>query len=204
MATPIDKSDMITNVFEKVTTVIHELDESISFKPAKSEAIEKLHTKYKFPNNYKFFLTMFDPKNFIVDPAPFQSLEIYSSKELEQGQIGYSFNSQTNEKIADWDENWLVIANDAGDPFILDLSQIENDDCPVYTASHGEGKWKFRLVASSFVQFMLILMCWMHVHKFFFDEDEGELSKAGKDEFKKYLQEYDPSIANSDEWIYEE
>ena len=44
--------------------------------------------------------------------------------------------------------------SDFGEPFVLDLSAVQNGDAPVLTAKHGQGTWKFRKVASTFLEFL--------------------------------------------------
>lgn len=39
-------------------------------------------------------------------------------------------------------------------PFVLDLAATENGDAPVLTARHGQGSWKVRKAAESFLEFL--------------------------------------------------
>ena len=51
-------------------------------------------------------------------------------------QAGYRWNSQTNQRIATWDDDWLVVADEGGDPFILSRRTER-----ILLASHGTGEW---------------------------------------------------------------
>jgi hypothetical protein len=51
----------------------------------------------------------------------------------------------------------VVIANDGGNPFVLDLSQSDGDEAPVLTAKHGSRTWDFVQVADSFEKFLQIV-----------------------------------------------
>jgi hypothetical protein len=51
-------------------------------------------------------------------------------------QAGYRWNGITGEAIEDWDDEWLVIADEGGDPFIFDRASSK-----VLFARHGEGAW---------------------------------------------------------------
>lgn len=51
-------------------------------------------------------------------------------------QAGYRWNGLTNEIIEDWNDDWLVVAEEGGDPFICSRSTGV-----VLHAYHGEGVW---------------------------------------------------------------
>lgn len=52
-------------------------------------------------------------------------------------QAGYRWNGLNGERIADWDDDWLVIADEGGDPFIVSRSSGV-----VLHARHGTGIWR--------------------------------------------------------------
>jgi hypothetical protein len=51
-------------------------------------------------------------------------------------QAGYRYNAETNERDAEWKDNWLVVASEGGDPYIFDTNTgiILHD-------VHGQGVW---------------------------------------------------------------
>jgi hypothetical protein len=51
-------------------------------------------------------------------------------------QAGYRWNGLTGEPINDWDDDWLVVADQGGDAFIFDCQSSR-----VLFAHHGEGAW---------------------------------------------------------------
>lgn len=58
---------------------------------------------------------------------------------LWQYQAGYRWNGLSGEPIEDWNDEWLVVADEGADPFIfVRTSGI------VLHAYHGEGKWDAR------------------------------------------------------------
>jgi hypothetical protein len=90
----------------------------------------------------------------------YAELKLYSPAEMDEVQIGYA-RSVEGESLADgqpgsWKPEWIVIGNDEllGDPLILDTT---NADYPVMTASHGEGSWDARVIASSLDAFAFAL-----------------------------------------------
>ena len=52
-------------------------------------------------------------------------------------QAGYRWNGLSGEPIADWADDWLVIADQGGDAFIFDRASSK-----VLFAYHGEGVWE--------------------------------------------------------------
>ncbi|EOP90918.1 hypothetical protein [Bacillus cereus] len=64
------------------------------------------------------------------------TIELFNSEEIEEGQLGYSFD----------EEGWIVIGIDSylGDPIFVDSN---DENCPVYTAMHGEGEWELECIA---------------------------------------------------------
>ncbi|MGQ0455255.1 hypothetical protein ACT4UM_28970 [Bacillus sp. SS-TM] len=58
------------------------------------------------------------------------TIELFNSEEIEEGQLGYSFDEE-----GDWKEGWIVIGIDSylGDPIFVDSN---DENCPVYTAIH--------------------------------------------------------------------
>ncbi len=51
-------------------------------------------------------------------------------------QEGYRWNGLTGERVADWNDDWLVVADQGGDPFILSRTSGK-----VLFAEHGGGAW---------------------------------------------------------------
>jgi hypothetical protein len=59
--------------------------------------------------------------------------------ELWEFQAGYRWDGLSAEPIEDWNDDWLVLADEGGDPFIFDRSSGA-----LLHACHGEGKWDAR------------------------------------------------------------
>jgi len=60
-----------------------------------------------------------------------------SLKSLKKYQNGYSFNQITNNRIEDWNMDWIVLADQGGDPFIFSKKNKN-----ILYAIHGNGSWK--------------------------------------------------------------
>jgi hypothetical protein len=83
------------------------------------------------------------------------SIEVYGFESLSRRADGYNINSVTAQTIDGWENDWLLIADEGADPFIVELSRRENAS-PVLQAMHGAGDWEFAPVADSIAQFVLM------------------------------------------------
>jgi hypothetical protein len=117
--------------------------------------ILKIENKWKLPENYLLFLKNFSPLNVYINSKKyFQGLKLYGASELLKRQEGYSFNPVTNQTIDEWPQNFVVIADAGADPYCIDISNIKDNDVPIYTSMHGTGEWEFELYADSFLDFI--------------------------------------------------
>ncbi|WP_286266772.1 SMI1/KNR4 family protein [Thalassotalea atypica] len=97
-------------------------------------------------------------KNIFFGPQGFELL--INEDEVARGQIGYGLDAQgqslSGESEGDWQYSWLVIAKDTelGDVYFIDLN---DDDCPVFTAFKGEDTWEIEQVATSLAEFIACL-----------------------------------------------
>ncbi|WP_286900173.1 SUKH-4 family immunity protein [Achromobacter sp. UBA2119] len=57
-------------------------------------------------------------------------------------QAGYRWDASNGERVAEWQDNWLVIADQNADPFILDTQTGK-----ILYAMHGTGAWDAAVVA---------------------------------------------------------
>jgi hypothetical protein len=90
----------------------------------------------------------------------FSTIRVYRPSELWKQQVGYSVGPAgeklTGENDGDWLPAWTVIGHEGacGDPIFIDASA---DGFPVYTATHGEGRWDEVQIAVSLAGFGLAL-----------------------------------------------
>ena len=67
-------------------------------------------------------------------------------------QAGYRWDASNGERVAEWQDNWLVIADQNADPFILDTGTGE-----ILYAMHGTGTWDADVVAPDLPTFAAAL-----------------------------------------------
>lgn len=114
--------------------------------------------KWTLPETYALFLKNFSPLHVVIDGSGFeQGLHLYGAQELVERQLGYAVDAVTNKPLPGWPPQLLVIADDGGDPYCIDLSMISNGDAPVLYSRHGMGRWEFETFTDSFMELLKIL-----------------------------------------------
>lgn len=94
-------------------------------------------------------------------------------------QAGYRWEGDAGARIADWPEQWLVIADQNADPFILDL-----DSGQVLFAFHGAGTWEATVLTEDLPTFVAVLAAVGTVYLEADDDledDDGELRPVHRD-----------------------
>lgn len=94
-------------------------------------------------------------------------------------QAGYRWEGDAGARIADWPEQWLVIADQNADPFILDL-----DSGQVLFAFHGAGTWEATVLTEDLPTFFAVLAAVGTVYLEADDDledDDGELRPVHRD-----------------------
>jgi hypothetical protein len=120
-----------------------------------TDKIDAIEHQFVLPGNYSEFLRRFSPLNVVVESRRFvNGLRLYGADDLVSGQRGYSIDALTNLPIPGWPTSMVVVGDDGGDPYTLDLSHTSESDAPICSARHGAGSWTFRVVAPSFVGFV--------------------------------------------------
>lgn len=123
---------------------------------AEEADLSSIQNKWALPEMYFLFLKNYSPLYvFIVEKKFTEGLSLYGASNLIKNQEGYSINSLTKQVITDWPQNMVVIGDAGADPFCIDVNA--GNDAPVYTSTHGTGKWVFELYANSFLEFIRIL-----------------------------------------------
>lgn len=117
--------------------------------------ISEIEKKWTLPDKYLLFLKNYSPLQVYIDSKKFvNELSLYGASDLIKGQNGYSYDAETQKALNDWPTNFVVIGDDGGDPFCIDISAINDGDAPIYSSMHGQGVWEFELVADTFIKFL--------------------------------------------------
>lgn len=125
------------------------------------------------PSELETYLTHYapDPGYYFANVG--NSTNLYAPQNIQKLALGYNFNPVTNQNIAGWNDDWILIGDEGADPIIIDLSETtENGLCPVFKAYHGSGEWVFSAIADSLSQFILLQSA-MHHALVGFDIDDS-------------------------------
>ena len=90
-------------------------------------------------------------------PALSQDSELSRADALTDGLLGYRVHAISGQRLPDWDEAWLVVGGDSGDPLI---AHTDRPDTPVSIAVHGAGKWQPLTIADSLGAFYALVATW--------------------------------------------
>ena len=119
---------------------------------ASSDKMAQIMQQWTLPKDYLLFLTRYSPiRVCIIKKAFSQGLWLYGADDLMAFQAGYAYNGITKEVVMDWPKQFVVIADDGGDPYCIDIDDPKGS---VYTSMHGMGAWDFEKYADSFIDFL--------------------------------------------------
>ncbi len=123
--------------------------------PASPADLDSVQCSWPLPTVYLEFLRKFSPLRVTIENRRYyQGLSLYGASELISGQQGYSLDPLTGANLPEWPSDFVVIADHALDPLVLDLTRKLSIDAPILTAMHGTGEWIFRKEAPSFLVFL--------------------------------------------------
>jgi hypothetical protein len=120
--------------------------------PASEAELASVQARWSLPSNYVEFLSKFSPLRVMIESRRYyQGLRLYGAADLISGQHGYSYNPITKTSLPEWPTDYVVIADHAADPLVLNLSGNPTTDARILTAMHGTGTWDFSKEAPSFL-----------------------------------------------------
>lgn len=101
-----------------------------------SEGLDDWSGKIELPNEIANFYRDIGPSNITIEgcgnPYFLPRLDI-----LWDYQCGYRWDGNTGERLDDWLDQWLVVADEGADPFIFD-----QETGRILYAMHGMGVWE--------------------------------------------------------------
>jgi hypothetical protein len=122
--------------------------------PASEAEMAAIEARWKLPKVYAEFLRKFSPlDNWFWPRRHGLAFQLFGAADLIEGQAGYAFHGITREPLPNWPVNLLVIGNEEGDPYALDLGAVREGDAPVLSAMPSD-EWDFRRRARTFVEFL--------------------------------------------------
>ncbi|MEU9619030.1 SMI1/KNR4 family protein [Streptomyces sp. NPDC048155] len=110
-------------------------------------------------------------------PAPLGGIILTPARGLVPYQSGYRWHGNDGHRMVGWPDEWVVIADHSGDPFVADTAA---PGTRVGIAMHGTGSWRPFWVAPTVADFVLLLACFTQAYVVEYlnrpddAEDEGE------------------------------
>jgi hypothetical protein len=119
--------------YENTKDILRSILPEDSFRP---QSIADWTGDYPLPNSVSEYFREFGPEDIYI-PAYGNNIELPSLSKLWEHQLGYRIHGLTKKRIPEWEEDWLVVGNQGGDPFIFSRSSET-----ILHAFHGEGAWE--------------------------------------------------------------
>ena len=120
---------------------------SESFHP---QASSQWQGEFPLPDPVAEYFTKFGPVDVWI-PGYGNPFFLPSLAQLWCFQAGYRYHPDTRERFSDWDDEWLVVANEGGDPFIFSRASHA-----VLHAYHGAGRWDPIMLFGNLIQMATI------------------------------------------------
>ena len=89
-------------------------------------------------------------------------LTLWAPQELIELQVGYRWHGFSGKRMHEWDERYVVFAEDGGDPLAL---RTDEQDGPVWLSHRGEGRHTFFEAAPSLAVFYEALAIWLEARE---------------------------------------
>jgi len=84
-------------------------------------------------------------------------LTLWAPQELIELQVGYRWHGFSGRRMREWDERYVVFAEDGGDPVAL---RVDEQDGPVWLSRRGEGRHEFFQAAPDLASFYAAVALW--------------------------------------------
>jgi hypothetical protein len=102
----------------------------------RAQSLGEWQGDFSLPEEVAEYFAEFGPVNITIEGYG-NPYFLPSLSRLWAHQTGYRIDGITHERILDWDDDWLVIADEGADPFIFSRSRAV-----ILHAYHGEGVWE--------------------------------------------------------------
>lgn len=86
------------------------------------------------------------------------ALTLWAPQELLELQVGYRWHGFNGKRMREWDERYVVFAEDGGDPVAL---RLDEQDGPVWLSHRGEGRHTFFEAAPDLASFYEATALWV-------------------------------------------
>jgi hypothetical protein len=141
-----------------------ELPLRVGVDGAVSRALEK-HKSVSLPPELKAYIDTLCPQQRFTFEGVGSPINILTTADLSWSMPGYNIDPETLAPIAGWKDSWFLIANEGGEPIIVDISET-NSTSTVYSAIQGGEGWEFSPIADSIGLFLFCAAAIEHAMDF--------------------------------------
>jgi hypothetical protein len=179
---------------------------SAVFGAADPTLVDDLRKRLRIPSRFRAFLLEANPER-VETINPVERVKLFSAAEVLEEQKGFALDENLQERTEpnqNWRKSWIVIGRSTllGDPYFLDVNKADAEgDCAVYTAMSGKDRWEPRLCASTFAQFLRILVTGMEIAVGYGDaimDDDDEA--AFREALGARIKSIDPAALRAGHW----
>ena len=135
----------------------------------------------------------------------YNEINFVDTDNLDEAQIGYSVDTNSNSLISDndgdWKKEWIVIASDQlGDPIIVDTNTSE---LTILSASNGEGDWETFTIADTLDTFKNIISLLRDISKDRTNPKEIEKNPISENDKQNILTKIESKNPDTEIWFWE-
>lgn len=113
------------------------------------------------PSLCRAFACLAPRRNLSVDLG-LHNLTLWAPQEIIELQVGYRWHGFSGKRMREWDERFVVFAEDGGDPLAL---RTDEDDGPVWLSHRGEGRHTFFEAAPDLASFYEAVAAWLETRE---------------------------------------
>ncbi|MFL0088078.1 SMI1/KNR4 family protein [Tenacibaculum maritimum] len=133
--------------FLNIDLLSEEKDQYFEVERIKEEFSQEL------PEELRVYIQYVAPLNDFYFDTVGNPMRLYSIQNLKKMQDGYNYNTVQQKPIEGWPENYFIIADEGGDPVVIDL---ESGTTKMKQLIHGSESWAYgTTIAGSIEQFLL-------------------------------------------------
>ncbi|MDV9194219.1 SMI1/KNR4 family protein [Streptomyces sp. Wh19] len=139
-----------------LSEALHRADVNARFGRCPAADLQTVARNLPLPAELLSLYGTYGPLGTVDVPAPLGSMTLTPARDLVSYQSGYRRHSNQGHRLNEWPDEWVVIADHSGDPFIADTAV---PGTRVGIAVHGTGSWRPFWVAPTPADFVMLLAC---------------------------------------------
>ncbi|MFF1648611.1 hypothetical protein [Streptomyces sp. NPDC058240] len=153
--------EVMGSTMATLTQVLHRADVSARFGRCPAADLQTVARDLPLSAELGSLYGTSGPLDTVNIPAPLGEITLTPGRDLVSYQSGYRWHGNDRHRLNEWPDEWVVIADHSGDPFIADTAV---PGTRVGIAVHGTGSWKPFWVAPTPADFVMLLACFTQAY----------------------------------------